>query len=377
MTGIAAVNPEPGHRQGPASTAENNRKFLEQVVVWPGPQAPGSINLHSNMPNNNPAKNGGKPFVVGWAYKGINEFLNRALYIDNSGGKLFNAWFCMSQQSECIENNGKKKAVRKAANATWVKAIWVDIDVKPKPATWDAEHPGRTHYETFPEALAGLSRFVKKAGLPTPTSVVNSGGGLHAYWISKEPLAPDEWRPYAGGLKALLLQEGVKCDAGLTTDIARLLRVPGTLNHKYNPPRPVQLLHLGGMYDFPTALAVLPGAAPTKRAANTVSPSLQPAIEPASEDEVGGWFAKLLAGQQSEVVRHAARHIARNSKLFELTANGGKYDNYLKLAFPAARWQTPKISLWRRRLPQKAQTPRTACESFLTAAGTPNRRKMA
>jgi len=37
---------------------------------------------------------------------------------------FFNVWVCMSQQSESTQKaNGKLKAVRKAANATWLKAI--------------------------------------------------------------------------------------------------------------------------------------------------------------------------------------------------------------------------------------------------------------
>src|SRR5206468_4285523 len=48
-----------------------------------------------------------------------------------------------------------------------------------------------------------------------------------------------------------------KCDSGLTTDSARILRIPGTLNHKYDPPRPVQLEFLERDYDFAMDLALL------------------------------------------------------------------------------------------------------------------------
>jgi hypothetical protein len=59
------------------------------------------------------------------------------------------------------------------------------------------------------------------------------------------------WLPYARGLKQLLLANGIKCDTGLTTDCARILRVPGTLNHKYDPPAPLTLAPLPlVMYDF-------------------------------------------------------------------------------------------------------------------------------
>jgi hypothetical protein len=112
----------------------------------------------------------------------------------------------------------------------------------------------------MPEAFDALDASRNKVGLPFPSMTVNSGGGLHVYWISDTPMSPDEWRPYADGLKALLLRESVKCDTGLTTDVARILRVPDTLNHKYNPPQPVELLHFGKVYDFASDLASLKDA---------------------------------------------------------------------------------------------------------------------
>jgi hypothetical protein len=226
---------------------------LESVLVWPGsPQAPGWINLHVNSKNEakagEPIKNGGKPWVVGWPFKTADDLLDRMNWA-MSTDLFFNSWVCMSQQSESTQKaNGKLKAVRKAANATWFKAIWIDCDVK-------AGDP--KHYHTMADAFDALTAFRHKVGLPFPSVVVNSGGGLHLYWVSSAPLSLDDWRPYADGLKALLLREGVKCDTGLTTDAARILRVPGTLNHKYSPPRPVELLHCGSPYNFASDLLFL------------------------------------------------------------------------------------------------------------------------
>jgi hypothetical protein len=67
----------------------------------------------------------------------------------------------------------------------------------------------------------------------------------------------EQWRPYAEGLKASLVSEGVLCDAGLTTDAARLLRIPGTKNHKYTPPRLVKLLESGRLFNFEKSFAFL------------------------------------------------------------------------------------------------------------------------
>jgi len=76
---------------------------------------------------------------------------------------------------------------------------------------------------------------------PAPSVVVASGGGWHLYWLLPDPvLVTDEnytslidlqydWVEYIGG------------DPG-AQDLARVLRVPGSLNSKYNPPRPVKVI---------------------------------------------------------------------------------------------------------------------------------------
>jgi DNA primase catalytic subunit len=95
-----------------------------------------------------------------------------------------------------------------------------------------------------------LTAFYRAVGLPEPSAVVFSGGGLHVYWTSKTALTPDEWRPLAEGLKNAALKHGLRCDAGCTTDRARILRVPDTFNWKTGIKRPVKLLRLGECYDF-------------------------------------------------------------------------------------------------------------------------------
>lgn len=237
-----------------------NRQFLERVVVWPGAkEAPGWVNLHTHLKNADPKKHGGKPFVVGWPFKTLNDFISRATWLETTDS-FFDVWYCTSQQSEAGKNTkGNPKAVRLARNATWLKALWFDIDIKAEDPQWMAANPGKpwNHYTTVAAALDALSAFRAKVGLPGPSALVDSGGGLHCYWISDVPLDPAGWLPYADGLKALALTEGLLCDTGLTTDSARILRVPGTLNHKYDPPRRVTLLGLGNDYNFDTQLSFL------------------------------------------------------------------------------------------------------------------------
>ena len=67
------------------------------------------------------------------------------------------------------------------------------------------------------------------------------------------------------------------------------------------------------------------------------SPPLTAKGEQTADAETNAWFGKLTPEKQSEVVKYAALHIANNSKLFELTVNGGNYQEYLKLTLAIAR----------------------------------------
>src|SRR5262249_36519743 len=84
-----------------------------------------------------------------------------------------------------------------------------------------------------------IDKFCRDNGLPPPSLWVSSGYGLHLYWTLEDPIAPNVWKPYAEALKRALQAHGVLCDLNVTADSARILRLPGTLNHKdpANPQR--------------------------------------------------------------------------------------------------------------------------------------------
>jgi P4 family phage/plasmid primase-like protien len=225
--------------------------FMANVVAWPGsPTDPGHVGLWYSMPNASfdPAKkvspNNKKQFISGWPYREVGQFVSRAAWVTNTAHDKFkDVWFCTSLQSRTGKTKqGKPKAQKGAADALKMKAIWIDIDVKPGDPK---------HYATHDEAWQAFTNMRKSVGLPPPSAVINTGGGLHIYWISDKPLLPLEWKPYAEGLKALLLANDFKFDPTCTADSARILRVPGTFNHKYNPPKPVELLPLPlRLYNF-------------------------------------------------------------------------------------------------------------------------------
>jgi putative DNA primase/helicase len=78
------------------------------------------------------------------------------------------------------------------------------------------------------EARATLAAFA----LP-PSATVSSGGGLQSYWLLARPIDPTNAKPL---LRALAAALGADLRAA---EAARILRLPGTLNYKYTPPRPV------------------------------------------------------------------------------------------------------------------------------------------
>jgi len=90
-----------------------------------------------------------------------------------------------------------------------------------------------------------------------PSAVVASGspGCHHAYWLLEEPVPRDLLEQINRRLAVYLGGDERVTDAG------RILRVPGTLNHKADPPRPVTLQQLTGeVHPLDRLLAALPDA---------------------------------------------------------------------------------------------------------------------
>ena len=85
---------------------------------------------------------------------------------------------------------------RTAKNAKWFKAFWLDLDCgEGKP------------YETQSVALDALKQFVTDTGLPRPT-IVNSGRGVHVYWILATPIFYNDWKPTAEAFKKFCAANG-------------------------------------------------------------------------------------------------------------------------------------------------------------------------
>jgi hypothetical protein len=106
-----------------------------------------------------------------------------------------------------------------------------------------------------------IAQHIAGATWPAPSVLIDSGGGMHGYWLLREPwmLGSDEARQAAELVQRLWVQNVIGADPSVH-DLTRILRVPGTLNFKYDPPRPVQMLRcdLEQTYTLPALTAHLP-----------------------------------------------------------------------------------------------------------------------
>lgn len=119
---------------------------------------------------------------------------------------------------------------RKADEAKAVKSFFVDLDV--------GEGKG---YESKASALNALDKFVVDSALPPPVRI-DSGGGVHAYWIFDKDIPAPEWKPYAEKFKTFCIDHGLNIDPVVTADLARILRCPDTYNQKTIPPTPTKVI---------------------------------------------------------------------------------------------------------------------------------------
>jgi hypothetical protein len=122
---------------------------------------------------------------------------------------------------------------RTADNAEKLRSFFLDLDC--------GKDKGDKGFPTQQAAVKAVRVFCQTHQLPKPT-MVNSGRGLHVYWAMDEDLAKDDWLPLAVRFKQMCLNHGLNIDPVVSADCARVLRYPGTRNHKDSPPKNVAVL---------------------------------------------------------------------------------------------------------------------------------------
>lgn len=154
-------------------------------------------------------------------YTSIDELADSSLDLDAKG---FDSYFALGAFA------GTEKG-RTAENVAVVKSFFLDIDC-------GAGKP----YANQTEAIVALRSFCSATGIPNPTLTVNSGRGLHVYWVLDKGYPREEWQPVASKLKQVCLERDLAIDPVVTADSARILRVLNTHNYKGTPPLSVELI---------------------------------------------------------------------------------------------------------------------------------------
>lgn len=98
--------------------------------------------------------------------------------------------------------------------------------------------------QNLPQSYTELEPFINS--LPVqPCIIIHSGHGIHAYWVLREPIYDlTRAKEILRGWNLYIIQKarafGWKFDN--VGELARVLRLPGTLNHKTEPPKTVSYI---------------------------------------------------------------------------------------------------------------------------------------
>lgn len=84
--------------------------------------------------------------------------------------------------------------------------------------------------------LADVKERISNAGIPQASIYINSGHGIHAYWLLEQPATVKQALPI---VKGIVKRTGADTRA---TDAARVMRLPGTINHNRSKPVPCHIV---------------------------------------------------------------------------------------------------------------------------------------
>jgi len=178
-------------------------------------------------------------------------------------------------------------------------------------------------------------------GLPqSPSVVIDSGGGYHAYWLLSETFYLDS--PDARE-RAMRVQtawvEHVGGDTG-AKDLARVLRLPGTMNYKYKPPRPVQFarVHFDRLYDLGELARACHAGRPRTKPLRAPDPG---ALERAAADAAAPGKPPESQPPADEAVANARACLARLAKW-----RCDDYDAWVQAGMALSELGAAGLQLW-------------------------------
>jgi hypothetical protein len=161
---------------------------------------------------------------------------------------------------------------RTQENAEYFRSLWIDLDCG---AVKVEEKKGYADQEA---GLLALREFCGKTNLPKPV-IVDSGYGLHIYWLIEEVLRRHQWEPLAKRLRELCNEHGLIVDPAVF-EASRVLRIPGTFNFKFGTQVEVRVIsENSNRIKYEELQALLGSAPPREPAPDFVPRGMSPMME--------------------------------------------------------------------------------------------------
>jgi len=226
---------------------------------------------------------------------------------------------CSLQRADAMRSNEHGKAISRGdvATATAIGGVWVDIDVA---------GPGHKK-KNLPPTMKD-ARGVVDALPVQPTIILETGGGIHAWWLLREPFlieteddrkrASNAVLGWQGLIRGMLGARGWKMDS--THDLARVLRAPGLKNRKYGVDAKAVFVDLDRRFnldDFSewATAEVTTSPSVTHVAVDTAGLRLDPAAEPPFEKfndtaNVNARFLETYNGQRKDLPSASERDLS-------------------------------------------------------------------
>ena len=198
-----------------------------------------------------------------YCIQGLKSTSNKQYFcIEQHDAELKAEWLIQQEYNVYFACSKFKSATRNNKNVECIKVFFLDIDCgKGKP------------YPDHQSGSEAAMKFCAANNLPTPL-MVNSGNGLHLYWVMDVEMSAAVWKPLAEALKDMCIKSKFDADHGVTADLSRIMRLPGSQNHKTSPPLETEVLNTTDVQTF-ESFRVLLGALPMvglKRTAKSTEP---------------------------------------------------------------------------------------------------------
>ena len=194
--------------------------------------------------------------LYGEEYQGIDGFLNVCGIRDNKISPTYS--FTLDQITEIMD---KVDAISQSQNAYYEVCLQSDKPDSGKrgnaegaavmPGCWlDLDIAGPGHKQESLPSEDDAMGFLESLEL-RPTMIVHSGGGYHVYWLFERPWIFKSGednslaQAISAGFQRYVRNEGQELGWKIdtTSDLCRLLRLPGTFNHKGGGKVPVRVIH--------------------------------------------------------------------------------------------------------------------------------------